>query len=297
MDLVDFFVYPIKLTFLYFLRVLVVGEAPVEFLGNEVQKFKINEDESINCNIMDTTETIAENTPKTNAKKSKKKRRQNKQLAGMPAELANDRALYKYWCKRFSLFSLFDQGIKLDRESWFSVTPEKVAIYTAMRCKCDVIIDAFCGAGGNSIQFAKTCKRVISIDIDEKKIEMAKHNARIYGVDDRIEFIVGDYFKIGKSIKADVVFLSPPWGGISYIKNDVYDIEKSLLPVSASELMSFTRTITSNIAIFLPRNTNTRQLALLAGAGKTVEVEQGFLDRKLIAITAFYGNLANRNQA
>jgi trimethylguanosine synthase len=27
------------------------------------------------------------------------------------------------------------------------------------RCKCDVIIDAFCGAGGNAIQFAKACKR------------------------------------------------------------------------------------------------------------------------------------------
>lgn len=44
-------------------------------------------------------------------------------------------------------------------ESWFSVTPEKVASFTAERCKCDVIIDAFCGVGGNSIQFAKTCAR------------------------------------------------------------------------------------------------------------------------------------------
>lgn len=236
--------------------------------------------------------------PKTNtsSKKSKKKRRQNKMLAGLPAEIANDRTLYKYWCKRFSLFSLFDLGIKLDRESWFSVTPEKVAIYTAMRCQCDVIIDAFCGAGGNTIQFAKTCERVIAIDIDEKKIEMAKHNATIYGVADRIEFIVGDYFKLAKTLKADVVFLSPPWGGPQYLKEDVYDIEKSLLPLPGSELMQITRNITSNIAIYLPRNTNTHQLAVLAGRGKSVEIEQGFLDRKLIAITAFYGNLLKKLQ-
>lgn len=228
---------------------------------------------------------------KANSKKSKKKRRQNKMLAGLPAEIANDRTLYKYWCKRFSLFSLFDLGIKLDRESWFSVTPEKVATYTAMRCQCDVIIDAFCGAGGNTIQFAKTCQRVIAIDIDEKKIEMAKHNASIYGVADRIEFIVGDYFKLATALKADVVFLSPPWGGPQYLKEDVYDIEKSLLPLPATELMEITRKISSNIAIYLPRNTNTHQLAMLAGRGNTVEIEQGFLDRKLIAITAFYGNL------
>lgn len=42
-------------------------------------------------------------------------------------------------------------------ESWFSVTPEKVACHTAERCRCDLIIDAFCGAGGNTIQFAMTC--------------------------------------------------------------------------------------------------------------------------------------------
>lgn len=234
---------------------------------------------------------------KSNSKKSKKKRRQNKMLAGLPAEIANDRTLYKYWCKRFSLFSLFDLGIKLDRESWFSVTPEKVAIYTAMRCQCDVIVDAFCGAGGNTIQFAKTCQKVIAIDIDEKKIEMAKHNASIYGVADRIEFIVGDYFELASTLKADVVFLSPPWGGPQYLKEDVYDIEKSLLPLPGSELMAYTRQITSNIAIYLPRNTNTFQLAKLAGPGNSVEVEQGFLDRKLIAITAFYGNLLKKSPA
>lgn len=39
------------------------------------------------------------------------------------------------------------------------MTPEKVAKHTAKRCKCDVIIDAFCGAGGNAIQFAFTCEK------------------------------------------------------------------------------------------------------------------------------------------
>ena len=37
-------------------------------------------------------------------------------------------------------------------------------------------------------------------------------NASVYGVADRIEFIVGDFFDLAKSrmLKADVVFLSPP---------------------------------------------------------------------------------------
>lgn len=44
-------------------------------------------------------------------------------------------------------------------ESWYSVTPERIAKQIARRCKCKVIIDAFCGAGGNTIQFAFTCKK------------------------------------------------------------------------------------------------------------------------------------------
>lgn len=59
---------------------------------------------------------------------------------------------------------------------------------------------------------------VIAIDIDPKKIEMAKHNAAIYGVADRIEFIVGDFMTLADSLKADLIFLSPPWGGPQYLK-------------------------------------------------------------------------------
>lgn len=67
--------------------------------------------------------------------------------------------------KRFISYSLiFARGLNVYRkiflsESWFSVTPQKVAEHIAERCKCDTIIDAFCGAGGNAIQFAVTCER------------------------------------------------------------------------------------------------------------------------------------------
>ena len=50
--------------------------------------------------------------------------------------------------------------------------------------------------GGNAIQFAFTCERVIAIDIDPYKIQLARQNAAVYGVEDRIEFIVGDFFQV-----------------------------------------------------------------------------------------------------
>lgn len=44
-------------------------------------------------------------------------------------------------------------------ESWYSVTPEEVSKHLAERCRCDLIVDACCGAGGNTIQFAFTCEK------------------------------------------------------------------------------------------------------------------------------------------
>ena len=37
---------------------------------------------------------------------------------------------------------------------------------------------------------------VIAIDIDENKLKMARNNAEIYGVADRIEFILGDFQQV-----------------------------------------------------------------------------------------------------
>ena len=66
---------------------------------------------------------------------------------------------------------------------------------------------------------------MIAVDIDPVKVELARHNAAVYGVEDRIEFIVGDYLKVAPTLKADVVFLSPPWGGPQYLSAELFDIE------------------------------------------------------------------------
>jgi hypothetical protein len=39
----------------------------------------------------------------------------------------------KYWAQRRRLFSRFDEGIELDRDGWFSVTPEAIAHHIAKR--------------------------------------------------------------------------------------------------------------------------------------------------------------------
>lgn len=48
-------------------------------------------------------------------RKEKKKKRKGKFQSNIPVEIANDKTLKKFWYKRFSLFSMFDFGIRLDR--------------------------------------------------------------------------------------------------------------------------------------------------------------------------------------
>ncbi|KAG2141856.1 Tgs1 protein [Suillus clintonianus] len=201
--------------------------------------------------------------------------------------------LQKYFSQRKRYFSLYDQGCLLDEEGWYSVTPESIGVQIAERCRCDTILDPFCGVGGNAIAFAKTCEHVIALDISPIRLALARHNAAIYGVADRIEFILADYISFANAYlsrphqtrKIDVVFLSPPWGGPGYIspsetsKNLVsaddnadqddeletrsqYSLSR-IQPIHGADLFRLTKRISENIAYFLPRNTDLNEISAL----------------------------------
>lgn len=42
---------------------------------------------------------------------------------------------------------------------------------------------------------------MIAIDIDPVKLEYAQHNAKIYGIEDRIQFVCGDFFLLAPYLK------------------------------------------------------------------------------------------------
>lgn len=84
---------------------------------------------------------------------------------------------------------------------------------------------------------------VIALDTSITRLALARHNAQIYGVADRIEFILTDYVAFAKTYAArrsassnalsassssqnriiDAVFLSPPWGGPAYLSGSAED--------------------------------------------------------------------------
>lgn len=62
-------------------------------------------------------------------KKQKKKKARVRRDDSRPVDLPTH--LAKYWMQRYSLFSRYDDGIAMDDEAWFSVTPEIIAWHQA----------------------------------------------------------------------------------------------------------------------------------------------------------------------
>ncbi|XP_025197186.1 trimethylguanosine synthase-like [Melanaphis sacchari] len=82
--------------------------------------------------------------------------------------------------------------------------------------------------------------------------------AEIYGVADKIEFIVSDLFLIYPKLKFDIVFMSPPCGGPEYSINKSYSIE-SMCPDNfggSFGIFNIVKAIAPNIAFHMLKTTN-----------------------------------------
>ena len=92
--------------------------------------------------------------------------------------------LESFFYRRRELFSKFDRGVRMDAECWYSVTPERLAAHIAVRmCKARrglLVVDPFCGCGGNVIQqaLADPTGAVLAIDIDPTKVSIDLHPLR-----------------------------------------------------------------------------------------------------------------------
>jgi len=214
-------------------------------------------------------------------------------------DVADPLAPPKFWAKRYQLFAEFSNGIQLDAESWYSVTPQSIAEHIAERVRCSVIVDSCAGVGGNAIQFAQTCHGVIAIENNPARIAMAKHNASVYNVANRIEFILGNCLSVLDAMRpgdADVVFLSPPWGGMDYNRApDGFDVETQITlrsdsgnNVSGLDLVRACQRITPNVVLYVPRSVNRVKLGAM---GPVAELQLHVVKGKETTMCAYFGPL------
>lgn len=112
-------------------------------------------------------------------------------------------------------------------------------------------------------------------DISAKKTAMAFNNASIYHVEDNIIFTNKDFLSLDKytdfKTAIDVVFISPPWGGVSYAEDPVYNLDQ--IKPNLKECIRKAFVLADNVVLFLPRNTDIKQLQMIL-----LEFEQLYLN-------------------
>ncbi|KAJ5889125.1 RNA cap guanine-N2 methyltransferase [Penicillium tannophilum] len=210
--------------------------------------------------------------------------------------------IQNYWAQRYRIFSKYDEGIWLTDDAWFGVTPEpvanKIAADLANSAPADrsILVDAFAGAGGNTIAFAKSgkWKRVYAIEKNPAVLQCAKHNAKIYGVDDKITWFEGDCFEILKKQLKDlapysVIFASPPWGGVGYRSDEVFNL-RTMEPYSLTTLYKEYAAFTKHMALYLPRTSDVQQMAKYVPDGRQAMVIHYCVEGHSKALCVFYGD-------
>lgn len=177
-----------------------------------------------------------------------------------------------FYARRFELFSRYAEGVRIDATSWYSITPERIAVRHAALCAAPagIAIDAFAGVGGNTVQLAARCERVVAIELDASRAALLAHNVRLHGASSRVDVLVGDFYQIAHRLRADCLFLSPPWGGPAYRRDRPFDVEADLSPpLSAALGLARRHDVARRCVVFLPRNSDRGRLAALARAGES----------------------------
>lgn len=195
--------------------------------------------------------------------------------------------LQKFWERRYDLFSKFDEGIEVDAEGLYSATPEKIALGQTERMKCRTIIDGFCGVGANAIAFARFGKRVYAIEKDGKRLEMARNNAAVYGVDNTITFINGDFFEEVRKIQrssqpAEGIFLDMSWGGVGY--KEIEGFKLSDFKPDGNKVLKISYALFKEITMKVPRTFDFLEL----GKYGNYTVQDEMLNGKLSFKTVYF---------
>ena len=257
--------------------VVQTGEGDLNFAINRPEN-EINVDfmnqlveEEEKMKLLGLPMSFKSNVKQRNDKRQKKAKQNPNALTKRQKKIQNQVERFKR--RRTSLFSKWsmieNEGIEIDNEMFYSITPEeiaeKIAIYCRNKVDYTILIDGFCGVAGNLIQFAIQNQNafIIGIDLCAERIDSARRIAKIYGVECQCDFICGDFLKVAPSlhVKPDIVFLSPPWNGPNYKKKDRFLL--SDLPIDGNAIFDVSRQLTENVAFYLPRNQCTDDLDAL----------------------------------
>lgn len=210
----------------------------------------------------------------------------------------------KYYAHRYSLWSNYDAGVLMDGVGWFSATPEALARHHAARTPSpSLVLDAFAGCGGNAVRFAdREGVAVVAVEMHRGRAAATVANAALAGpaAAAALDAVAADFFTVAPRMRADAVFLSPPWGGPAYARSakpfalepDLGGLGAGLASLVSAAAAAHAPGAQLRVAAFLPRHARLDQAIAAAPAGARVEVERAVVGGRLKGVTVYYGTWA-----
>lgn len=113
--------------------------------------------------------------------------------------------------------------LQISKEGIFSITkPKEAELITKIIMKHlkkhsnnTIITDATSNVGGNVINFTKHFQYVNAVEVSPLHCNILKNNVEVYKRNN-VKVYCNDYLDIYRTIKQDVIFIDPPWGGSDY---------------------------------------------------------------------------------
>ncbi len=101
--------------------------------------------------------------------------------------------------------------------------PTKEEIRCLVMCKSnvkstDTVLEIGCGTGGLTLEFARRCEKVYSIDKNHDAISLTSQNLKKHFLDDKVDLIEGDALSIINQIDSfDILMIGGSGGDLSEI--------------------------------------------------------------------------------
>lgn len=117
----------------------------------------------------------------------------------------------------------FHEAVQYDDVSLYSATDQLTAraIARVLRTlpgvtQASTVTDATACIGGNTLEFARIFAHVHAVELDSVRVSMLRHNLALLQLDTGVTVHEADYCQLQTTLRQDVVFLDPPWGGKRY---------------------------------------------------------------------------------
>jgi predicted O-methyltransferase YrrM len=90
------------------------------------------------------------------------------------------------------IINKFGDNYLADEDTFIMGIDRRITSKIAERFQNRIVLETCTGAGFTTISLANVAKRVVTIDISEKNQLQAKYNIKIAGVENRVDFILGN---------------------------------------------------------------------------------------------------------